>query len=453
MIGVYGVVKEVGKEMKQVTYWHEEMETLSREKLEELQLQRFRERMQYVYERSPMYKRKYDAARIKPVDIRTLDDIQNVPFTIKEELRESQKNSPPWGDFICIPAEEGVRVFQTTGTTGIPVRAILNKKDWAQHYYDQFMYFMHGYGIKTSDILFVPFGYGLYIAWWGLQAALEQAGVMIVPGGAQSSQDRVRNVFEWNATVVCGTPTYLLYLGETAAKMGLSLADSKVRIAVVAGEPGANVPATKKAIEELWGAKCYDDIGSTEITNFGFECVAQQGTHVLENMFYAECLDLDTLKPVQAGEVGELVLSNLCTESMPLLRFRIKDLVRFDKDTCECGRTFLRLKGGILGRSDDMFQFSGVNIFPSAIENLIRQVAEFSNEYQIVVPEIGSGKHIKIRIEPATMDISGERMQQAVKQFIQTFKYRITVTPDIEIVEIGKLPRFELKAKRLIRET
>ena len=276
---------------------------------------------------------------------------------------------------------------------------------------------------------------------------------MIVPGGAQSSQDRVRNVFEWNATVVCGTPTYLLYLGETAEKMGLSLADSKVRIAVVAGEPGANVPATKKAIEELWGAKCYDDIGSTEITNFGFECVAQQGTHVIENMFYAECLDLDTLKPVQPGEVGELVLSNLCTESMPLLRFRIKDLVRFDKDTCECGRTFLRLEGGILGRADDMFQFSGVNIFPSAIENLIRQVAEFSNEYQIVVPKIGSGKHIKIRIEPATMDVPGERMQQAVKQFIQTFKYRITVTPDVEIVEIGKLPRFELKAKRLIRET
>lgn len=439
--------------MEKVTYWNKELETLPREKLEEIQLQRFREQMQYLYERSPMYRRKYDEAGIKPDDICTLDDIQHVPFTVKEELRESQKSHPPWGDFICIPPEEGVRVFQTTGTTGIPVRAILNKKDWTVHYYDQFMYFMYSYGIKTSDILFVPFGYSLYIAWWGLQAALEQAGVMIVPGGAQSSQDRVKNVFEWDATVVCGTPTYLLYIGETAGKMGLSLADSKVRIVVVAGEPGANVPATKKAIEELWGAKCYDDIGSTEITNFGFECVAQQGTHVLESMFYAECLDPKTLKPVQPGEVGELVLSNLCTESMPLLRFRIKDLVRFNKETCECGRTFLRLDGGILGRSDDMFQFAGVNIFPSAIENLIRQVEEFSSEYQIVVPKVGSGKHIKIRIEPATTDMSVERMKQAVKQFLETFKYRITVTPDVEIVEIGKLPRFELKAKRLIRET
>lgn len=439
--------------MEQVTYWNEEMETLPREKLEQLQLQRFRERMQYVYERSPMYKRKYDEAGIKPADILTLDDIQNVPFTVKEELRESQKRLPPWGDFICIPPDEGVRVFQTTGTTGIPVRAILNRTDWTTHFYEQFMHFMYGYGIKTSDILFVPFGYSLYIAWWGFQAALEQAGVMIIPGGAQSSQDRVRNVFEWDATVVCGTPTYLLYLGETAGKMDLSLADSKVRVVVAAGEPGANVPATKKTIEELWGAKCYDDIGSTEISNFGFECVAQKGTHVIESMFYAECLDPETLRPVQPGEVGELVLSNLCTESMPLLRFRIRDLVRFDKETCECGRTFLRLDEGILGRSDDMFQFGGVNIFPSAIENLIRQVEDFSSEYQIVVPQTGSGKHIKIRIEPATTDVSGERMKQAVKQFIETFKYRITVTPVVEMVEIGKLPRFELKAKRLIRET
>jgi phenylacetate-CoA ligase len=438
--------------MDQVTYWKKEIETLPREQLEELQLSRFKERLQYVYERSPMYRRKYDEAGIKPSDIRTLADIQRVPFTVKEELRESQAQHPPWGDFICIPPDEGVRVFQTTGTTGIPVKALLNKTDWFTHYYEQFMYFMYAYGIKTSDILFVPFGYGLYIAWWGFQAALEQEGVMIVPGGAQSSEGRVKNIFDWQATVVCGTPTYLLYLGDTAKKMGRPLADSDIRIVVAAGEPGANVPATKKAIEQLWGARCYDDIGSTEITNFGFECVAQKGTHVIESMFYAECLDPETLEPVPPGEIGELVLSNLCTESMPLIRFRIRDLVRFNEDTCECGRTFLRLDGGILGRSDDMFQFAGVNIFPSAIENLIRQVPEFSNEYQIVVPKMGGGKHLKIRVEPDSEKIAGAQIEGAVQQFVETFKHRITITPDVEIVEIGKLPRFELKAKRLIRE-
>lgn len=438
--------------MEEVTYWNKEMETLPRERLEELQLKRFRERMQYLYDRSPMFRRKYDESRVRPSDIRTLDDIRHVPFVVKEELRESQAQHPPWGDFPCIPPEEGVRVFQTTGTTGIPVKVLLNKNDWTVHFYEQFMHFMYGYGIKTSDILFVPFGYGLYIAWWCFQAALEQEGVMIVPGGAQSSQDRVKNVFDWGATVVCGTPTYLLYLGDTANKMGMSLKDSAIRIVVAAGEPGANVPSTKKAIEGLWGAKCYDDIGSTEISNFGFECIAQNGTHVIETMFLAECLDPETLKPVAPGEVGELVLSNLCTESVPLLRYRMKDLVRFNKEVCECGRTFLRLDGGVLGRSDDMFQFAGVNIFPSAIENLVREVEEFANEYQLVVPKMGSGGHLKIRVEPAAPDISRDRMEQAVNRFIETAKYRITVTPDVEIKEIGELPRFELKAKRVIRE-
>jgi phenylacetate-CoA ligase len=438
--------------MEGVIYWRKEMETLPRDELRALQLERFKRQMGYVYERSPFYKKKFDEAGIRPSDINDPDDIQKVPFTEKEELRKSQAKYPPWGDFPCIPAEQGVRVFQTTGTTGVPVRVLLNKKDWFVHFYEQFMHFMYGYGIKDSDVLFVPFSYGLYIAWWGFQAALEQAGVMIVPGGGQSTHDRIRNIFEWGATVVCGTPTYLLYLGETAEKMGMPLSESAVRIVVAAGEPGANVPSTKAAIQELWGAKCYDDIGSTEISNFGFECVAQKGTHVIETMFYAECLDPKTLKPVSPGEVGELVLTNLCTESVPLIRYRMKDLVCFNLDRCECGRTFLRLDGGVLGRSDDMFQYAGVNIFPSAIENFVREVPEFSNEYQIVVPKMGSGRRLKIRVEPAHDGIKGEQITRAVKGFIDKFKFRITVTPEVEVVKVGELPRFELKAKRVIRE-
>ncbi|MGB6063936.1 MAG: AMP-binding protein [Desulfomonilaceae bacterium] len=438
--------------MEEVTYWHRETETLPREKLAELQLKRFKERMRYVYERSPMYRRKFEMARIKPDDIRTLDDIENVPFTVKEELRESQVEHPPWGDFICIDPEQGVRVFQTSGTTGIPVKAILNKKDWTVHFYEEFMHFMYGYGIKRSDILFVPFNFGLHVAWWGFSAALEQEGVMIVPGGGQSSQDRIKNIFEWGATVACGTPTYMLHLGETAVKMGRPLAESKVRIVVTAGEPGANVAATKKAIEEFWGAKCYDDLGSTEAANFGFECIAQRGTHLIESQFYGECLDVETLKPVSPGEVGELVISNLCCESMPLLRYRIKDLVRFNLEPCECGRTFLRLDGGVLGRADDMFQYAGVNIFPSAIENLVREVDEFSNDYQLVVPRMGSGKRLTIRVEAAHSGIRGKKLEEAANRLVETVKFRISITPAVEIAAIGDLPRFEGKARRVIRE-
>ncbi|MBC2705879.1 phenylacetate--CoA ligase family protein [Desulfobacula sp.] len=439
--------------MEQVMYRNKELETMPRRERESLQLERFRERMAYVYDRSPMYKKKYDRTGIKPSDIKTLSDISKVPFTVKEELLESQKRNPPWGEMICVPPEDGVRVFQTTGTTGTPLKVMMNKKDWTEHSYEQFMYFMNAYGIKRSDILYVPFGYGLYIAWWGFQAALEQAGVMIVPGGAQSSKDRVKNIFEWGATVICGTPTYLLHLGEVAKKMEISLADSQVAVVVAAGEPGANIASTKKAIEDTYGAKCYDDIGSSEITNFGFECVVQKGTHVNENMFYAECLDPVTLEPVEDGEVGELVLSNLCTETMPLIRYRIKDLVKFNREPCECGRSFLRLDGGILGRSDDMFQFGGVNVFPSAIENLLREVDNFSNEYQIIVPKKDSKKRIKIRVEPLSAQVSQKDMQDSVEKFIEDFKYRVTFTPTVEVVKAGGLPRFEGKAKRLIRET
>ena len=438
--------------METALFWRKEFETLDRCELEKLQLDRFRERMQYVYDHSPFYKRKYDVAGVHPRDIITLADISTIPLTVKEELRESQASKPPWGDFMCVPPEQAVRVFQTTGTTGIPVKVALNRTDWNVHYYEQFMHFMTGYGITSSDTLFVPFNYGLYIAWWGLQAALEQAGVMIVPGGGQSTELRVRNIFDWGATVVCGTPTYLLYLGETARQMGLDLAGSSVHKIVAAGEPGANVPSTKKALSELWGAECFDDIGSSEITNFGFECMAHAGTHVIESMFYAECLDPDTLEPVAPGQVGELVLSNLCTETMPLLRWRTKDLVRFNVEPCACGRTFLRLDGGILGRSDDMFQYAGVNIFPSGVENLIREVPEFASEYQIIVPKMGSGRRLKLRVEPACAGMPAAHVDQAVERFIETFRYRITVTPDVEVVGCQQLPRFEHKAKRLFWE-
>jgi phenylacetate-CoA ligase len=438
--------------MEKVFMFKPELETMQRNQLLEYQLTLFRRQMAYVYDRSPMYRRKFDEADVRAEHIKTLEDVRKVPFTTKEELRRSQERNPPFGDFHCIPPEEGVRVFQTTGTTGIPVRSLLNKKDWFEVHYEQFMYFMYGYGITKADVMFVPFNYGLYIAWWGLQAAFEKAGVLIIPGGGQNSQDRIKNILEWRPTVVCGTPTYILFLGEVAKKMGADLSKTPVRIVITAGEPGAQVPSTKKQIETAWGAKNYDDIGSTEISNFGFECVAQQGTHVVESMFLAEVVDPESAKPLPPGEPGELILTNLCCESMPLIRWRMGDVVKFNVEKCDCGRTFLRLDGGIIGRVDDMFQFGGVNIFPSAIEHFVRETDEFSSEYQIVAPGMGSGRHLTIRIEPISSSITEEEMDRAVKAFKERFKFRIGVTPDVETMEIGKLPRFEGKARRVIRE-
>lgn len=439
--------------MEKVIMFKPELETLSREALLDYQLGLFRKQMAYVYERAPMYKRKFDQAGVQLGDIKTIDDVQRVPFTVKEELRQSQEKYPPFGDFHCIRPEEGVRVFQTTGTTGIPVRSLLSKKDWYVNYYEQFMYFMYGYGITKADTIFIPFNYGLYLAWWGIHSSFEQGGVLVIPGGGQSSEDRIRNILEWKPTVVCGTPTYILFLGETAKKMGVDLSKTTVRVVITAGEPGAQVPSTKKLIETTWSAKNYDDIGSTEISNFGFECVAQMGTHIIESMFLAEVIDPVTGKTLGSGQEGELVLTNLCCESMPLIQWRMGDIVKFDVKKCDCGRTFLRLEGGIIGRADDMFQFGGVNIFPSAIENFVRETKGFSNEYQVIAPKMGSGKRLRIRVEPSSSALSKEEMDQAVKAFKNVFKFRIGVTPDVEAMKIGELPRFEGKAKRVIRES
>lgn len=435
-----------------VIYWDERLERMPRERLEQHQLEKLRALLTHLNERSPFYRRKLDAAGIAPEDIRGLDDVRRIPTTEKEELRMSQAQNPPWGDFGCISPSEAVRVFQTSGTTGKPVRVMLSHRDWFETFYQQFMHFRCGYGLTPEDVLFVPFNYGLYVAWWGFHAAMERAGLMVIPGGGLGSKDRLRAMLDWNATAVCGTPSYLLYLAETARKNGIDLPGSSVRKVIAAGEPGANIPSTKKAIETQWGAECFDDIGSTEISNFGYECIRHQGTHVIEGMFLAEVVDPQTLEPLPDGSVGELLLTNLCCVSMPLVRYRTRDLVRFDRSPCACGRTYLRLEGGVLGRSDDMFHFAGVNIFPAQVQKLIHEVDAFSQEYQLVVPRMGSGKHLRIRVEPARDDVGTAELRAACDHLVEVVKYRLTVTPDVDVCAVGELPRVEGKAKRVVWE-
>jgi len=436
----------------QVAYFDERVERMPQPQLLEHQLRQLRERLSYVSERSPFYRRKLDAAGIRAGNVRTLDDVRRIPFTEKEELRLSQAAHPPWGDFACIGPREAVRVFQTTGTTGRPVRVMLSRTDWFDTYYRQFSHFRCGYGLTEDDVLFVPFNYGLYVAWWGFQSAMEKAGLMVIPGGGLSSKDRLRAMLDWGATAICGTPSYLLYLAETARKNGIDLPASSIRKVVAAGEPGASIPATKKAIQTQWGAECFDDIGSTEISNFGFECLAHEGTHVIEGMFLAEVVNPETLEPLPDGQVGELILTNLCCESVPLIRYRTRDLVRFNRAPCACGRTSLRLEGGVLGRSDDMFHFAGVNVFPAQVQDLLHQVDEFSQEYQLIVPSQGSGRRLSIRVEPAREGLGGSQIEAARERLVEMVKYRITVTPEVHVCEIGSLPRVEGKAKRVLRE-
>lgn len=435
-----------------VTYWNKKLECMERDQLLQYQLQKLRQQLRYVHANSPFYKRKLDDAGIRPDDIQTMDDVRRIPYTEKWELLQSQQEHPPWGDVSCITQRQAIRVFKTSGTTGDPFRMMINQADWFGNYIEQFQHFRCGFGLTENDTLYVPFNYGMYLAWWGFQAGMEQAGLLVVPGGGLGSEDRLRDMLYWGATAICGTPSYLLYLADIARDKGVDLVNSPITKMVVAGEPGANVPATKRALESGWGAECFDDIGSTEIGNFGFECIHHDGTHIIEDMYLGECVDTETLEPTPDGSVGELVLTNLLCESMPLIRYRTRDLVKFNTERCGCGRSSLRLDGGILGRSDDMFQYGGVNVFPTQIEDLLRSIPEFSGDYLLYVPKIGGGKRLVIKVEPASHGPSMQALLDAQERLVQLIRIRITITPDVDIVRPGSLPRFEGKARRIIRE-
>lgn len=440
--------------IQEVKMYRPEIETASRDFMQHLQLELFRNQLKHVYNNSMMYRRKYDAVGLKPEDIKTFDDIKKVPFTTKDDLRISQEENPPFGDVLCVPREEGVRVFQTSGTTGKPVKVLFTFRDWFSVGCEHVAYQANVFEINKSDIAFLPFGYGLFIAWWGWHAGLERMGVTVVPGGAQSSQDRIRNIIAWEATVVLGTPTYILHLGDVARDMGVNLnSDSRVRLVVLAGEPGAQIPSTRAIVEETWGAKCYDAIGASEMpVSFGFECLHKKGTHLIESMFLPEVVEPDGEGYVEPGEQGELVMTNLCMETMPLIRYRLRDLVSLTYEKCECGRTFARMNGGVLGRVDDMINYAGVNIYPSAIENVVRSVKAFSSEFQIVVPKQGSSEKLTIKVEPASENVSPHGLGKAIQDIKETVKLNIGITPEIEITKIGSLPRYELKARRTIRK-
>jgi phenylacetate-CoA ligase len=438
----------------EVKMYKSEIETASRDELQDIQLRLLQNQLRYVYTHSPMYRRKYDEADLQPEDIKTPDDIAKIPFTTKEELRESQAGSPPYGDILCVSPDEGVFVFKTSGTTGRAVKIIYTPKDWFDVTCEQVAYAAYAYGLERSDVAFLAFGYSTFVAFWVWHAGLGRLGVTVVPGGGQSSKERIRNILDWQATFVCGTPTYIVHLGNVAKEMGVDLASqSQVRIVALGGEPGAQIPSTRKLIEEVWGAKCYDVMGAAEMpSTFGFECIYQRGLHINERHFYLEVIDKDTDSPVGPGQLGEMVMSNLTMETMPLIRYRMRDMVKVNYDKCECGRTFARLEGGVLGRVDDMITFAGVNIYPSAIENLVRGERRLSTEFQIIVPKMGTGKRLRIKVEPGYDGIDENQLKEAAKNLTESIKWQVGITPEVEIVPLDSLPRFEVKAQRIISE-
>ncbi len=425
-----------------VSFYDRKLETLPRAKLMQLQDRRFRKLLQQVLETNTFYRRKFSAAGIrKPLPLARISEL---PFLMKSELMADQAEHPPFGNKLTFPLDRYTRLHQTSGTTGLPLRWPDTPESW-QTYVREWGFVMRGAGIGPADRVFVAFSFGPFIGFWGAFEGAEHVGAMAMTGGGQNTEQRIASIRDWQPTVLICTPTYALRLAEVAQAQGIDTAKLGIHIMVLAGEPGAGIPATRRRIEKAWGSKAYDHVGMTEVGAYGFECVKQLGPHANETEYIIEVIDPATGKAVDDGERGEVVLTTLGRVGSPVIRYRTGDLADVTRKRCACGRTFALLRGGILGRADDMMTVRGVNVFPSAIENILRrfpEIVEFQGEV-VVQREM---QELLLRVETAGLnDGQHETLAQRITTEMRT---SLNLRPMLEFAPPGSLPRPELKARR-----
>ncbi len=433
-------------------YWNPKTETLARDQLEALQLAKLRRQCEWAAARSPWYRRRFAETGFKPESLRTLADLKRLPILTRQEWMNSQFANPPFGELPAIDAAGAIRVHTTSGTTGHgPLRAIDSRKDWAW-IAEMWAYAIWGCGVRPADTAYIAFGYGSFIGFWGLHYAMEKVGVLNVPGGAQTTEARVLQMLDFGATVVASTPTYALRLAQEATTLGIDLPGSAVKRLILSGEPAGSIPQTKALIEEQWGAKAFDTAGMTEIgTIMVFECAHQPGgTHIIEDHVIEEVLDPETLEPVGYGERGERVVTSFGRGAIPLIRYRTGDLVcRVPASQCSCGRTFDIYEGGIQGRVDDMKLVRGTNVYPRAIEAIVREFPEV-DEFQTVISQEGIRDEITLRLElkPEWSEVDWDQLSDKLHRRLAHAHEGLNFR--IERASAGELPRFELKAKRTV---
>jgi phenylacetate-CoA ligase len=415
------------------------LETLPLDRLRDGQWRRFRDLAGELLMSNRFIQSKWRAAGVTSIgDLGGWDDFGRLPFTTKAELVADQAATPPFGTNLTYPLERYVRVHQTSGTSGVPLRWLDTQASW-DWWARCWGFVLRGAGVEPADRVFFPFSFGLFIGFWAGFEGARTLGAMAIPGGGQDSPARLASMEALGVTVLVCTPSYALHLAEVARERGVDPAKLPVKITVHAGEPGAGIPAVRARIQGSWGARTFDHGGMTEMGAYGYECAEQAGLHVNESEFIAEVIDPVTSAPAQDGE---LVLTNLGRAGSPLVRYRTGDRVRVGEGRCPCGRTFARLEGGILGRLDDMLIVRGVNVFPAAIEGVVRRFPAI-DEFQIEVFRAGELDEIRVLVEVA--DAAGvSPLQEALRT---SLGIRLEVAP----VPPRSLPRFELKARRVVR--
>jgi phenylacetate-CoA ligase len=422
-------------------YFDAATETLDRGSLRDLQLRRFQELLEEILPRNRFYAAKLGDKRT----VSNWDDFASLPLTTKAEIAEDQLASPPYGTNVTYPLDRYTKLHQTSGTTGrAPIRLLDTEASW-DWWARCWGHVYRGAGVDATDRVFFAFSFGPFIGFWAAYEGTRKVGAMSIPGGGMQTDQRLQAMLDNDVTVLCCTPTYALRMAEVAEQLGIDLAATRIHATVHAGEPGASVPGVRARIEAAYGAKCHDHTGMTELGATGFTCQQQAGPHLIESEFIFEVLDPVTLSPVASGAQGELVATNLGRAGMPLIRYRTGDLVQLETAPCACGRTFARLTGGILGRADDMVVVRGVNIFPSAIEGVLREFPEVS-EFRIEVFARRAMSELKLLLDP----LPGVEADLATR-VSNRLNDRLLLRVPCELVPSGSLPRFELKARRVVR--
>ncbi|MBL7213897.1 MAG: phenylacetate--CoA ligase family protein [Desulfobacteraceae bacterium] len=430
-------------------YWNPALEILPREALRNLQLKKFREIFRWAFDQSKFHRALYEKAGLTPDDIRTFEDIKRVPTVEKAMMRDIQRKEPfPYGDALCVPIEEVTEFRQTSGTTGQPVYQPDTWADW-EWWSESWAFILWAQGYRPSDRVFIPFGYNVFVAFWAGHYAAEKIGCEVVPGGVLDTKARILKIQELKATAMMATPTYVLGMADTARNsMGLKPAEMSINKITCAGEPGASIPSTKKRMEEAWGAKVFDHAGATEIGAWSYECDCQpNGMHVNEGFFLVEIQDLETGQIIhEPGKKGKMIITALDRQAQPCVRFDSKDIIEWAEEPCPCGRTFGLIKGGVIGRADDITKVKGVLLAPSAIEEVVRGIDGLAHEYEVVVDKAGDVDTIALKVELLP---DAQTQRETIEPNLRDqLRLKTNLGYKIEFHEYGSLPRYDVKARR-----
>jgi phenylacetate-CoA ligase len=435
-------------------HWNKALDTMDPgEREERVILPKLQAQLKYAYEKSAFYKRKWDKVGVRPEEIRSLQDFERIPFVTKEEIRHDQMEHPPFGSNLCLPRGEVGRIHGTSGTTGKPTAFAIGRGDIAR-IAEAHARCMWNFGLRPEDTVFIGSFFSLYWGSWGALLGAERLGATVFPFGA-GVPGQTDRALEWmkevKPTAFYGTPSYSLYLAERARARGFDpRKDFAFRILFFSGEPGAGIPSTRKRIEETYGGICVDSGSTAEMAPWmsNCECGHRQGMHLYQDVVYAELVDTESRKRVPYGAEGVTVYTHLERTSQPMIRFWAGDISMWVADPCPCGMTFPRLPKGVYGRADDMFVVRGENVYPSAIEDVIRSIRGFGDEYRIVITREKAMDELMVQAEyePWVDSETVSRLKTRLESELKASGLRTIV----QMMAPDSLERTQFKARRVI---